>query len=59
MRQNFKRDKMKKEESRRKKQEEKRNRRLHKKEAAPLSPEVSAHSGEMAEPPVSQDQSTS
>lgn len=33
MRQNFKRDKMRKEESRRKKQEEKRNKRLHKKDS--------------------------
>ena len=32
MRQNFKRDKSRKEEARRKKQEEKRNKRLHKKE---------------------------
>ena len=35
MRQNFKRDKMKKEEMRKKKQEEKRNRRLHKNDPAP------------------------
>ena len=34
MRQNFKRDKFKKEELRKKKQEEKRNKRLHKKDAS-------------------------
>lgn len=36
MRQNFKRDKSRKEEARKKKQEEKRNRRLHKKDDSPV-----------------------
>jgi hypothetical protein len=45
MRQNFKRDKSRKEEARRKKQEEKRNRRLHKKDEA-----TAPDSGISAEP---------
>lgn len=43
MRQNFKRDKFKKEEARKKKQEEKRNRRLHKK--TDEQPSDSSHEG--------------
>jgi len=60
MRENFRRDKIKKEELRRKKQEEKRNKRLHKKDpfSAP-SAEVSVSPVKMTDPGTSQSQPVS
>ena len=48
MRQNFKRDKMKKEELRKKKQEEKRNKRLNKKQAGTLPDQIDSSNSNQA-----------
>ena len=53
MKQNFRRDKMKKEEMRKKKQEEKRNKRLHKKDVSAPDAGVLANPGEILDPSLS------